>query len=152
MLNAVRGALLPIAKEHYLLLPDTLLAEITDETSNLLVMGAREGIIGKIQWRGFSVPLVAYESAIDFAIPYHGQQAKVAIIFNPEADDDMPFIALSIQGAPAIESINEHSLISIEKPAETTVSLIKHMVEINGKTAFIPDILALMSFVKIRSS
>lgn len=152
MSDVLRCAVMPIAKEHQVIIPETLLAGVTDETDNLLVMGAREGVIGKIQWRGYSIPLIAYESAIDFAIPYHGSNAKVAIVFNPSADSDLPFVAVSIQGAPKLRSLDEQSLITIKAPEGVTESLIASMVEIEGAPAFIPDFNELMTFVKVRSN
>ena len=64
MSNSIKCTLLPLSQERFLILPNTSLAEVVDNRSDLLVMGARDGIIGKIQWRGHSVPLVSYEAAI----------------------------------------------------------------------------------------
>lgn len=150
MSESIKCALLPIAKEHALLMPNSLLAEIVEETADLLVMGAREGIIGKIQWRGHSVPLAAFESIIDFAIPYHGVNAKVAVIFNPQGGSELPFLALSIQGAPKLGNYSMSDLVNLDTPGGIQKDLIASMVEIDRTPTFIPDFSALMSFVKLR--
>ncbi len=129
------------------MLPNRSLAEVVTNRSDLLVMGARDGVIGKIQWRGRSVPLVSYEAAIGYAIPSYGTEARIAVVFTPSGDPSLPYIAFSIQGAPKLLDVANTDVISLDGEAHPLVS---SYIEIDGNKGFIPDLQALEPFVKMR--
>lgn len=147
MSESVKCALLPLAKEQYLVLPNSSLAEVVTNRSDLLVMGARDGVIGKIQWRGHSVPLVSYEAAIGHAIPSYGADARIAVIFTPSGDPSLPYIAFSIQGVPKLSQIEETDIVSLEGDEH---QLVGSYVEIDNNQGVIPNLQALEPFVKMR--
>lgn len=147
MSNLIKCTLLPLAKEKYLVLPNSSLAEVVTNRSDLLVMGARDGVIGKIQWRGNSVPLVSYEAAIGQAIPSYGSEARIAVIFTPSGDASLPYIALSIQGVPKLVQVTDADIVTIEGEEHP---LVGSYVEIDNDQGVIPNLQALEPFVKMR--
>lgn len=147
MSDTIKCALLPLAKEQFLVLPNSSLAEVVTNRSDLLVMGARDGVIGKIQWRGHSVPLVSYEAAIGHAIPSYGSEARIAVIFTPSGDPSLPYIAFSIQGVPKLIQANDTDLVKVEGEEH---QLVASYVEIEQNKGVIPNLQALEPFVKMR--
>lgn len=139
--------MLPLAKETFLVLPNSSLAEVVTNRSDLLVMGARDGVIGKIQWRGNSVPLVSYEAAIGQAIPSYGAEARIAVIFTPSGDPSLPYIAFSIQGVPKLVEVTDTDIVTVDGEEH---QLVANYVEIESKQGVIPNLQALEPFVKMR--
>lgn len=147
MSDSIKCILLPLVREQYMLLPNESLAEIVTNRSDLLVMGAREGLIGKIQWRGYSVPLISFEAAVGVGIPSYGSEARIAVLFSPTGDASLPYMAFSVQGAPKLLDVGETDLISIDGEEHALVS--SH-VEVDDKRCMIPNLQALETFVKLR--
>jgi chemosensory pili system protein ChpC len=147
MNDVVKCTMLPLSKEQNLLLPSNSLAEVVKNRSDMLVMGAREGVIGKIQWRGRSVPLVSYEATIGHAIPSYGREACIAVVFTPSGDASLPYIAFNIQGSPKLVDLADTDVVSVEGEEH---ALLSAHVEIDGAKAFIPNLQALEPFVKMR--
>lgn len=147
MNDAVKCTMLPLSKEQNLVLPSTSLAEIVKNRSDMLVMGAREGVIGKIQWRGRSVPLVSYEATIGQAIPSYGKEACIAVVFTPSGDASLPYIAFNIQGSPKLAELSDSNVVSVDGEEHALVS---SYIEIDGAKGIIPNLQALEPFVKMR--
>lgn len=147
MNDVVKCTMLPLSKEQSLILPSSSLAEVVKNRSDMLVMGAREGVIGKIQWRGRSVPLVSYEATIGQAIPSYGREACIAVVFTPSGDASLPYIAFNIQGSPKLVELADTDVVSVEGEEHALVS---SYIEIDGAKAIIPNLQALEPFVKMR--
>lgn len=147
MNNIVKCTMLPLSKGQHLILPSNSLAEVVKNRSDMLVMGAREGVIGKIQWRGRSVPLVSYEATIGQAIPSYGKEACIAVVFTPSGDAGLPYVAFNIQGSPKLIDLADTDIILVDGEAHELVSA---HVEVGEAKAFIPNLQALEPFVKMR--
>ncbi|EDY87049.1 putative CheW protein [gamma proteobacterium HTCC5015] len=148
MSDTLKCACLPLSHEQYLVVPNSVIAEVVANRGDLLVMGAREGLIGKIQWRGYSVPLVSYEAAIGVAIPTYRQDSRIAILFTESGDSTMPYLAFSIQGLPEIKDLQETDLISREGEEHQLVA--SHVQVGDDMDGFVPNLTALETFVKMR--
>ncbi|MGM0563034.1 MAG: chemotaxis protein CheW [Pseudomonadota bacterium] len=148
MSDTIKCACLPLSHGEYLIVPNNAVAEIVSNRGDLLVMGARQGLIGKIQWRGYSVPLVAYEAAIDHAIPSYNQESRIAILFSETGDSAMPYLAFSIQGAPIIKELEETDLISREGEEHELVAA--HVQIGDDIIGFVPNLTPLETYVKGR--
>lgn len=149
MSDTIKCACLPLSHDDYLIVPGNAIAEVVSNRGDLLVMGARQGLIGKIQWRGYSVPLVAFEAAIDRSIPTYSQNSRIAILFSESGDSAMPYLAFSIQGSPQMKELHETDLVSRDDGAEHDF-VAAHVQIGEDIIGFVPNLPPLEAFIKGR--
>ncbi|HEX5057495.1 MAG TPA: chemotaxis protein CheW [Gammaproteobacteria bacterium] len=128
-----------------LLLPRASVVDLLDAEDMHIVVDLQGGIIGKIQWQGWTVPLISFEAASNDSIPKFNLQTK-AVVIHSLADDEMhPYIALTVQGDPEVMSLTDGDIKSTGK--EKGNDFIQSKVLVHAKIeAVIPDISTLVSY------
>ena len=106
----LRGVLIQVTGGR-LLLPNACIAEILSVADPEPIDGAPDWLLGRIRWRGWQVPLVAYSTlaglgAHDPAL--RGQRVLVLKTLN--GDPRMPYFALLTEGFPRLVAISPTQL------------------------------------------
>lgn len=98
-IGAVRCMLLPLCSIN-ILIPNSAVAEIVSYSLPRELPDSSEWFRGVVLWRGVYVPVVALEemSSIDTAVV--GSRSRIAIIYNPEKDTELPYLGIHIQDIP----------------------------------------------------
>ena len=97
--TSVRCMLLPLSSLN-LLIPNSAVAEIIGYSVPRPLSGGSDWFAGVVLWRGVYVPVVAVEQMCDIASAEAGPRARIAIIYNPEKDPDIPYIGIHMQDIP----------------------------------------------------
>lgn len=128
-----------------LLLPRASVVDLLDAVDMHIVVDLQGGIIGKIQWQGWTVPLISFEAASSDSIPKFNQQTKAVIIHSLAGDEIHPYIALTVQGDPEVMALSEGDVkvMSMEKDGDFVQSKVLVHTKIE---AIIPDLSLLASY------
>ena len=97
--TSVRCMLLPLTSLN-LLIPNSAVAEIIGYSTPRQLSDTSDWFPGVVLWRGVYVPVVAVEQMCNLGTARVGPRARIAIIYNPEKDPDLPYIGIHMQDIP----------------------------------------------------
>lgn len=148
--NAViRSLFLPLMGDP-LLMPSVVLAEVISYRIPEFISGAPSWLLGSIEWRGISVPVLSFEEfrgqeLNDFNLSRSQIGIRIAILNGITGNPRLPFLALRIQGIPRLVLVREKDLIiSEEHDAHNETNYSMYLkVELLEQPAFIPDLEAI---------
>jgi chemosensory pili system protein ChpC len=122
-----------------LLLPNVSIAEVVDFASTDAPAGAPEWVAGELEWRGLDLPIISYDAANGGEITAPGGNRGRIVVLNTIGDhhDTVPFMALVTQGIPSQTRLTEDQLKRLDGD---TGSADLMQVDVDGETAFIPDL------------
>lgn len=139
----VECMLLPLF-EGNLLLPKASIVHVIDSEKLDIVVDLQGGIVGKIQWQGWTVPLVSFESVVYGTIPKYNRETKSVVIHSLIEDALRPFIAITVQGDLQFLSVSEENMEIVEADES---DFIQSKVLINTETeAYIPELSVLATY------
>jgi len=99
--------------EDKLLLPNAAVAEIVPIKNIINVANKPAWMLGYLDWRGNSVPLVSFEAMGGIRMPSLASGTiKAAILFTVGEDKSLPFISILVQGSPSILNVKEEEMLS----------------------------------------
>jgi chemosensory pili system protein ChpC len=96
---AVRCMLLPLSSIN-LLVPNSTVAEIVGYSSPKSLAGSSAWFPGVVLWRGVCVPVVKVEEMCAIDTAPASTKSRFAILYNPNKDDDLPYLGIQIQDIP----------------------------------------------------
>lgn len=128
-LEQVRCVLLNI-NEDRLMLPNSALVEVVPVRNIINVANKPRWMLGYLDWRGNSVPLVAFETMNGVRMPsLANQDVRAAVLYTVGSDKAIPFISFLVQGAPQIINVSEEDIIEdaadVSHPAVEKKVLVK---------------------------
>ena len=97
--TSVRCMLLPLDSLN-LLVPNSAVAEIIGYSAPRELSGSSGWFQGVVLWRGVYVPVVSVEEMCAVGQSQVRPRARIAIIYNPEKDPDLPYLGIHIQDIP----------------------------------------------------
>ena len=97
--TSVRCMLLPLTSLN-LLVPNSAVAEIISYSSPRPLANCSDWFAGVVLWRSVYVPVVAVEQLCDIAAASVGPRGRIAIIYNPEKDTELPYLGVRMQDIP----------------------------------------------------
>lgn len=98
-MTSVRCMLLPLNSLN-LLIPNSAVAEIIGYSAPRALDNCSDWFAGLVLWRGVYVPVVAVEQMCKLANANVGPRTRIAIIYNPEKDPDLPYLGIHMQDIP----------------------------------------------------
>ena len=93
--ESVRCMLLPLSSIN-LLVPNSAVAEIIGYSTPMALSDSSEWFPGVVLWRGVYVPVVSLEEMCSIDTAMVGPRSRVAIIYNPEKDAELPYLGIHI--------------------------------------------------------
>jgi len=134
----IRCVLVPVGNLR-LLLPNATVAEVITMPTPEAVEGAPDWLLGRIAWRGWRVPLVAFtrlagakEGDADLAV-------RVAVLKALGGNPRMPFVAVVTQGFPRLTTLNAELIIPTHDGNPLPAG-VKAQVLVRDDVAVIPDL------------
>jgi len=91
--------LLPLTSLN-LLIPNSAVAEIIGYSTPRRLSDSSDWFAGVVLWRGVYVPVVAVEQMCNVDTAQVGPRTRIAIIYNPEKDPDLPYLGIHMQDIP----------------------------------------------------
>ena len=134
----IRCVLVP-AGDLRLLLPNATIAEVITMPTPEPVDGAPGWLLGRIAWRGWRVPLVAFTRLVGAGEGDQELAVRVAVLKAPGGHPELPFIAVVTRGFPRLTTLNAELII----PTHDGTALppgVRAQVLVRDDLAVIPDL------------
>jgi len=97
--TSVRCMLLQLTSLN-LLIPNSAVAEIIGYSTPRHLPDTSDWFSGVVLWRGVYVPVVVVEQMCNISTAQMGPRARIAIVYNPEKDPELPYIGVHMQDIP----------------------------------------------------
>ncbi|RPE75456.1 chemotaxis protein CheW [Vulcaniibacterium tengchongense] len=142
--NDIRGVLIQVAGGR-LLLPNATIAEVLSYPEPDPVPGAPDWLLGRIRWRGWQLPLVAFARLAGLADERGGLGSKVIVLRALGGHPRAPYFALLTQGFPRLVTVSREALVEVGDGALPPGALARVML--NEDDAFVPDLEAIEGLI-----
>lgn len=141
--DSVRTLIIPIQGRN-LLLPNVAVAEVVPYMRPRAVADAPDWLLGVINWRGLTIPLISYDGLYGADVRDGVGQARIAVLNTVHSDSGLSFYALVTAGIPQLKRVNADLL---QEVAAEDVTGTLSQVQVGEIPAVIPDLAALESVV-----
>jgi chemosensory pili system protein ChpC len=135
----IRGVLIQIAGGR-LLLPNATIAEVLSYADPEPVAGAPDWLLGRIRWRGWQLPLVAFARLTGIAGEQGGLGSKVLVVKAFGGNPKLPYFALLTQGFPRLVTVSRQALAAVDRGGDPLPDAVLAEVMLNQDQALLPDI------------
>lgn len=137
--QAELGVLLAPCGERQLVLPGGMVAEIVSvQGLEPALDGSPAWFLGRIPWRGRSVPVVRIADDPEMA-PARAERAHLVVCFTPNGNPRLPYLAVETRGLPRLERVTAEALTVEEDDHPFALAALR----LNGRPALLPDLDAL---------
>nr|WP_255682213.1 chemotaxis protein CheW [Luteimonas sp. BDR2-5] len=125
-----------------LLLPNATISEVLSYSPPEPVADAPEWLLGRMRWRGWRLPLVAFSALSGQGAEAADLGSKVVVLKALGGDARMPFFALLTHGFPRLVTIPAASLLdATDDDGDAALpAAVRARVRLNDEDALIPDI------------
>ena len=134
----IRGVLIQVAGGR-LLLPNATIAEVLSYAEPDAVPGAPDWLLGRIRWRGWQLPLVAFARLAELANERGGLGSKVVVLRALGGNPRAPYFAMLTQGFPRLVTVSRDALVTVEDQ-NALPNGVQSRVVLNEDAAFLPDL------------
>jgi chemosensory pili system protein ChpC len=141
--------LLPVSSIN-LLIPNSAVAEIIGYSTPRPLAGSSDWFRGVTLWRGVYVPVVAVEEMCVIESAHVGPRARIAIIYNPSKDAELPYLGIQIQDIPRAY-LAETARMETGTDDDLSQYLLSRVDE-DQFARFIPDLEAIIAALKLEYS
>ena len=135
----MRGLLLPLGQRQ-LILPNAAVAELVGFQEPESEPGSEEWLLGNIQWRGRTVPVISFTAALGGdTLPGRGQRMRIAVLNTLNGNPQLPYIGLLTLGISRLVRVSAENLSRDADDAPDS-DLVLESVMIGDQPAWIPDL------------
>jgi chemosensory pili system protein ChpC len=135
----IRGVLVQVAGAR-LLLPNATIAEVLSYADPEPVDNAPGWLLGRIRWRGWQLPLVAFARLSGIAEEQGGLGSKVVVLKALGGDPKAPYFAMLTQGFPRLVTVSRDTVITDASSDEALPEGVQARVLLNEDAALLPDL------------
>ncbi|HEY9112142.1 MAG TPA: chemotaxis protein CheW [Rhodanobacteraceae bacterium] len=136
----IRGVMLPVTGGR-VLVPNTTMAEVITFAHPTAVAGAPSWLLGRLAWRGWGLPVLAFSAMAGAAANESTENARVAILKALSGHARLPYFGVLTQGFPRLTLISEDMLVADEHVGASPTG-VREQVLVHGEPAWIPDLAA----------
>lgn len=138
MPKEIRGVMLPVTRGR-LLVPNTTMAEVITYAHPAAVAGAPSWLLGRLTWRGWGLPVLAFSALAGVAGEESTDNARVAILKALNGHPRLPYLGVLTQGFPRLTLVSEEMLVPDPDAAELPTG-VREQVLVHEEPAWIPDL------------
>jgi chemosensory pili system protein ChpC len=135
----IRGVLIQIEGAR-LLLPNATIAEVLSFADPEPVADAPDWLLGRIRWRGWQLPLIAFARIAGLADEQGGLGSKVIVLKALGGDAKLPHFALLTQGFPRLVTVSRDTLSIDDSTSDALPNGVQTRVLLNEDVALVPDL------------
>ena len=135
----IRGVLIQVAGGR-LLLPNATIAEVLSYADPEPVAGAPDWLLGRIRWRGWQLPLVAFARLSGIAEEQGGLGSKVIVLKALGGDPKAPYFAILTQGFPRLVTVARDTVVTDTTSDEALPEGVQARVLLNEDEALLPNL------------
>lgn len=134
----IRGLMIPVTNGR-VLMPNANVAEVISYSNPDRIAAAPEWLLGRINWRGWRLPLFSFSLLAGMAMDERTSGGRVTVMKALGGNARMPYIAMLAQGFPRLTTITPEILVptgenSMQRPGVMMDLLVR------DDTAIIPDL------------
>ena len=134
----IRGVMITV-NEGRLLLPNASVAEVITYSEPEAVENAPDWLLGRIRWRGWQLPLIAFSRLSGIADEKGGLGSKVVVLKALGGNAKAPFFAVLTQGFPRLVTVSRDALVA-EEGSDALPPGVRARVMLNEDAALLPDL------------
>lgn len=123
-----------------LLLPNATISEVLSYAEPEPVANAPVWLLGRIRWRGWRLPLLAFAQLTGQGVEQRSLGSKVVVLKSLGGEASLPFFALLTKGFPRLVSVSRDALLADGTGEVEPVQGVRAYVQLNDETVAIPDI------------
>lgn len=143
----IRGVLIQVAGAR-LLLPNATIAEVLSYADPEPVgESAPAWLLGRLRWRGWQVPLVAFGTLAGVAQERAALGSKVVVLKALAGTSRTPYFAMLTQGFPRLVTVSRQALSVEDDTADAMPRAVQARVRLNDDPALLPDLEAIEALV-----
>ena len=133
--------------EDLLILPKKAVAEVVPIRNIINVANKPNWMLGYLDWRGNSIPLVSIEAMGGVRMPSLASgDVKAVVVYVIGEDASFNFMSFLVKGAPKVINIKPTSVITDEE--ESRHPVVEQKILVHGEKASIVDLMKLESIIK----
>jgi chemosensory pili system protein ChpC len=136
----IRGVLIQVAGAR-LLMPNAAIAEVLSYADPEPVENTPDWLLGRIRWRGWQLPLIAFSRLAGLAEEQAGLGSKVVILKTFGGNPKFPFFALLTHGFPRLVTVSQAGLVAAGDGTELPAG-VQAQVLLNEDQALLGEALA----------
>jgi len=140
----IRGVLIQVAGGR-LLLPNATIAEVLSFADPEAIDNTPDWLLGRIRWRGWQLPLIAFARMSGIAEEQGGLGSKVIVLKALGGNPKMPYFAVLTQGFPRLVTIARDGLL-VDDVSDLPPG-VRARVRLNEDDAFVPDLDAVEALI-----
>lgn len=143
----IRGVLIQVAGAR-LLLPNATIAEVLSYADPEPVgADAPAWLLGRLRWRGWQVPLLAFGTLAGVAEERAVLGSKVVVLKALAGTSRTPYFAMLTQGFPRLVTVSRQALSVEDDDADAMPRGVQARVRLNEDPALLPDLEAIEALV-----
>jgi chemosensory pili system protein ChpC len=142
--NDIRGVLIQVAGAR-LLLPNATIAEVLSYAQPEPVADAPDWLLGRIRWRGWQLPLIAFSRLAGISDESASLGNKVLVLKALGGDPKLPYFALLTQGFPRLVTVTREDLVADAGSGDELLAGVRARVLLREDPALLPDLAAVES-------
>lgn len=143
--HEIRGVMLPVTGGR-VLVPNTTMAEVITYAHPTAIEDAPPWLLGRITWRGWGLPVVAFSALAGIAEDESVDNARVAILKALSGHARLPYFGVLTQGFPRLTLVSEALLVP--DPSAVPLPLgVREQVFVHNEAAWIPDLATIEELV-----
>ncbi len=136
----IRGVLIQVAGAK-LLLPNATIAEVLSYADPEPVgADAPQWLLGRMRWRGWHVPLIAFGTLSGLSEERGGLGSKVLVLKALGGKTKTPYVAILTQGFPRLVTVSESGLVFEDDASAEMPCAVHARVRLNEDQALVPDL------------
>lgn len=141
----IRGVLIQVSGAR-LLLPNATIAEVLSYAPPEPIADAPHWLLGRLRWRGWQLPLIAFAEMAGFANENAALGSKVIVLKALGGDPRAPYFAILTQGFPRLVTVSQDGL-QLDANQEGIPQGVHARVVLNEDVAFVPDLVAVETLI-----
>ena len=135
----IRGVLIQVAGGR-LLLPNATIAEVLSYADPDPIENTPDWLLGRIRWRGWQLPMIAFARLSGIAEEKGGLGSKVIVLKALGGDPKFPYFALLTQGFPRLVTVSRDTLVTDTSVDAALPEGVQARVLLNENEALLPDL------------
>lgn len=134
----IRGLMIPVTNGR-VLLPNASVAEVITLSVPDKIPNAPEWLMGRINWRGWRLPLFSFSLLAGMALEEGSRGTRVTVIKALSGHPKLPYLAMLAQGFPRLTTLSPDVLVPSNESMPTRPGVLMNII-VRDDQAVIPDL------------